>query len=762
MKCKLGFISITLCIALLLGILSGCGNNASSLVPNEAVIGNEVEASETGELDSPANAVVENDAKDEIPDDETPEEEEAIEEIVEAETERYSDTVGSADSVNEEQEEPAGDSGLFAEEEEESDEVTSNDEPSSIFEETEETSFEENSDSNENVVEMPETEEPELATSVEPETYEEPEQLETITNPDIIEEQPDELSEEQKNSIAMLNYLTVLTQEITSSKESRLFLEEAYSSLINNTYPNAVDVETQAEVEDLLDSLEAFRMISVKRDRLQYIYDYNKVHSLRSAIPNPLSILSTVNSKDLAKTILSILFMAVDSVSSYYTYMEQNELQYLKDGWELDDEESAELHRIRSDSFSYMINMVRENSLPGDMTLNENAVKQFVNWKNTTNVTRRIELLENSQNIYSAFGPYWLELARSYCENGLYEKCLGAISRYESINSRIFRKDYEYAKTLPYVILAAKAIYNTTDYETVANNYLPIIMNNTEDRPESFDWASRYYVASVYMDLYSLTKNGDYLDSVYSIAKSNVSALIGEQLEMNRLWLNEVQQVIAERGATEQEKKDVEQYNKLLKEERKTALPPISEPLLLNCELLFSMAKIKNISRDEKNHLDALLHENGEPLFLVAALDNAFRFSTENDYPKVDEMPIKFDGRKVTLPAYAVSANAKIIVTLTYKGHSIVFNDWTIEQVSRPQKENEFSFEALFTSEVINQVRYEDGTTVRIDFYPREEMNKLYFSAQFVAHKESWNIANVNSLYIGDQYVGYNFERVWQ
>ena len=48
------------------------------------------------------------------------------------------------------------------------------------------------------------------------------------------------LTTEQRNAIAMLNYMTVLTQETNATKNSRLFMEQAYSSLVNNTYPNAV------------------------------------------------------------------------------------------------------------------------------------------------------------------------------------------------------------------------------------------------------------------------------------------------------------------------------------------------------------------------------------------------------------------------------------------------------------------------------------------------------------------------------------------
>ena len=42
------------------------------------------------------------------------------------------------------------------------------------------------------------------------------------------------LSSEQQNAIAMLNYMTFLTTETNAAKNSRVFMEQAYSSLVNN------------------------------------------------------------------------------------------------------------------------------------------------------------------------------------------------------------------------------------------------------------------------------------------------------------------------------------------------------------------------------------------------------------------------------------------------------------------------------------------------------------------------------------------------
>ena len=137
------------------------------------------------------------------------------------------------------------------------------------------------------------------------------------------------LDEVQKNSIAMLNYLAVLSREINESKNSRLFLEEAYDSLINNTNPDKVNELTESHMSSLLDIIERYRMISVKRDRLQYIYDQNKAKALKESMPNPVALLSAVSSFDIKKLAASVAYMAVDSYSSYKSYNAEIDLQYM-------------------------------------------------------------------------------------------------------------------------------------------------------------------------------------------------------------------------------------------------------------------------------------------------------------------------------------------------------------------------------------------------------------------------------------------------
>lgn len=43
-----------------------------------------------------------------------------------------------------------------------------------------------------------------------------------------------QMTDKQKNSIAMLNYMTVLTKEINSSSNGKLYLDGIYSEIVNS------------------------------------------------------------------------------------------------------------------------------------------------------------------------------------------------------------------------------------------------------------------------------------------------------------------------------------------------------------------------------------------------------------------------------------------------------------------------------------------------------------------------------------------------
>lgn len=528
-----------------------------------------------------------------------------------------------------------------------------------------------------------------------------------------------DLTSKQKNAVNMLNYIMTITQEINNSKESRLYLESAYSSLINNSDPGLIDTRTQERITNILDTLEQYRMIAEKRERLRYIYEQNRAQALRQAIPDPVGLLSAVSSGNILKSAASVIYMPVDAASSYQNAVTQTDLQYLQDGWQLEDEEAQELHNSRKSTFEYMVDMVRENSLPGECALNENAVNDFVEWKDKTNLTSKIQWLESNESTYEKFGPFWLELAKSYYESEEYDKCLDAIKKYEGISVKIFRKDYDYAEALPMAIVSAKEIRDKNVYIQTAREYSEVILSNADGE----NWALRYFVAQIYLDLHKQTGSKEYLQKAYDIALNNVNVLVESQKELNLAYLSDIQEVSVNKEAEDEdrEKKEVKQYNKLLKAQRKVELPPVDEALYLNCDLLFALAEQLDISVDEQKKIDAILHENGEPVFLTQALDEKFWF--ESAYKKLDvqNIDIDFDGKTLKIPAVCIADRLRITVSVDGSSGNQTFQDWTVKKVYRPKGADCSDFIVIFTSETAKKYKYESGDKIAVQITPVAE-----------------------------------------
>lgn len=532
--------------------------------------------------------------------------------------------------------------------------------------------------------------------------------------PEEVDEEEIELSDTQKNSVAMLNYLAFLSQDINAHKNSRMFMEEAYASLINNTNPETVNEITQSHLSSLLDIIERYRMIAVKRERLRYIYEQNKAKAMHSIIPNPIGLLSAVSSGDAKRLAASVIYMAVDSYTSYKSENAALESEYLQDGWELDDEESANLHDSRKRAFEYMIEIVREENIPGNLALSESAIESFVKMKNNTNNHQRIQFYESEQATYQAFGFYWLELANSYYEDGNYAKCLESIAKYEDIKTNIFRRDYYLAQAMPNAIAAAADVYanDNEKYVEEVGRYLEVLLNNTEKN----EWALRYFAAQMYVDLYNRKKDNDYLEKSYAIALDNVNSLVDEQRRLNAVYLGDVQEIVPEDTATDEERKQIKEYNKELHRIRETELPPIYEPLVINCDLLFALAEKLNVPNDKKVRIEGILRPQGERLFLDAAVDEIYKFGDVT----ARTVSASFDRDTLVIPAELLSDGTKVRVEVTEAGATTDYDDWVISKVDRKSDDLE-DFMVTLTSEQADGQTWSADSTLKV-FIENEEM----------------------------------------
>lgn len=536
---------------------------------------------------------------------------------------------------------------------------------------------------------------------------------------------------EQKNSFSMMYYLAITAENIRTSKDNRLMLEDIYTSLLNDINPGAIDERTQDHLSNLQDIIKTYIHISVKRDRLQYLYNQNKASAIKSAVPNPLAVLSITNAIDWKTLAISVGYTIVDSVNKYKNSQEAIDKEYLMSGWELDDEEVANIQKNRERAFHYMVDMVQEHNLDGLLTLNEEAIENFVSICSIESPAEKIRRLKSEEDTYKLLGNYWLELADCYFDNDKYKECLSCIDKYNELYTGIYRQDFNYARILPKAVAAAHEVYTGKQYVSTVEKYADEIIKNTSKD----DWSSRYFAAEVYLDLYSMTKNQKYLDSAYEIVYDNVTILLGEQRKLNESYLNDLEDITVEEPdykyltdkqkkekekEYKEEKKRVKEFNKKQREERKTELPHLYDPLILNCELLFALADEKNITNLQKKDIEDILQTETNGTFITKPINNVYSFSNK----KFDsDIEVKKD--KIVIPADILTSGSVVSIDIVDGNEKTIIDDCVVKKVDRKGDTVE-SFFADVSSKKLKKYKWTSNSQLTITITYSDDYDKTY------------------------------------
>ena len=531
------------------------------------------------------------------------------------------------------------------------------------------------------------------------------------------------LTEQQMNSFSMLYYLAITAEDIRTEKDNRLALEDIYTSLLNDINPGAIDNTTQNHLQNLRDVIGSYIDISVKRDRLQYIYNQDKAAAIRSAVPNPLAVLTMANSLDWKRLALSAVYTIVDSYTNYKNSSDAADKAFLMSGWELDDEETETIRKNRDRAFDYMVDIVQEYGLDGKLTLNEEAIENFAEICDIESTREKIRRLKAEHKTYKLLGNYWLELASCYFEEDEYENCLDCVDEYNKLATGIYRNDFNYVQILPKAIVAAQNTCTGDEYITKTGAFADDLIDNTATE----EWSVRYFAAQVYLDLYARTKDNAYLDKAYDIIYDNVTILLKGQRTINSTYLADVKKVAAEepdyRFMTEDEKKAAEkeykaeknrikEYNKTLEEVRKTELPTLYEPLVVNCELLFALANEKGIDSSEKDEIEEILQTEKNGIFLSDIANNKFSFSDLSE-----EYSIQLSKDEIIIPVSAMMDGATVSATITDGSTTTVVDDVKINKVRRDGKTID-EFFAICTSKKMKSYKWtaDSKTTITIEY----------------------------------------------
>ena len=564
------------------------------------------------------------------------------------------------------------------------------------------------------------------------------------------------VEERFKTEITMLNYLTVVTQEIKANK-NRLLLDSTYNTLYDGMHLDAVDNKTQKYIKELANTVFELKMLDIKRSRIEYLWEQERAGAIKSAIPNPIGLLSAVRSADLFSLVTSGAYMFIDSVVGYNYAIQNANVEYLKNGWDIEDAELTDINVLNGNLWDYKNDMRRDNSIPSDLILNEDKIKEFVKWEHYDNVDSKISFFEGNIETYKGYPTLWLILAQCYYDkacskvdengNGILKpyliKCIEAAKKYEENSARIFIKDSHLAKIIPLVIASAEKTQFDSEYVKTAKHYVELLEKNMKNS----DWDLQYFAAQTYVDIYGRTKDTEYLNKAYNKAKNNVVYLAHEQRKMNNEYEADYVEQKPKDGATKKEIEETKEFNKKRKEERNYEMAPIMESLKLNLDLLFGISKELNIDENEKETIDNILHTDYEPLFIFLPLDDYYWFNLPEERKDIDYGKyIETSGNdSFNIPIWCFSQNSDIKATYSNKYNTKTYDLWAYH-VDRKKKKvfvtlgildekllekNNYNIDSKTKLKGID-FKLNKETKMHVDFNPVGDENSKVYAADFV------------------------------
>ena len=166
---------------------------------------------------------------------------------------------------------------------------------------------------------------------------------------------------------------------------------------------------------------------------------------------------------------------------------------------------------------------------------------------------------------------------------------------------------------------------------------------------------------------------------------------------------------------------EIRDYNTMLKERRKAELPPIYEPLLLNCDLLFALSNQLGLPIADQVKVDNILHPNGKPLFLNSFLDNQYRFSGKTSINLSSDEMISFNGKEITVPVWMLSDSSAITLTILSNAKTGTIADWTVSRVDRKTEGDVTSYLAVLKSPTADAYTYIPDMTLTIEITPHTD-----------------------------------------
>ena len=523
-------------------------------------------------------------------------------------------------------------------------------------------------------------------------------------------------SDPDAQTAALLTGLVFALSDAEASANGRLILDEVFDQLKNNTGTSAMDAAVSEKLDGWLDSMEPLRLTDSERKKLHHLFQYNQAVLLKAVVDEPLALLSHAHSYDLKDVAQAVIAPVFESPETYMAFQNPADPYFLQLNQTFREEEMQVLDGIKAEALSCLNDFVKKKDLSEEYLFTAEAVQKLSEWKHSGDLLGKIHFLEENTETYSGYAGLWLLAAQSYFENGDYSKCLSAVQTYEEAQKPACKTDRNYARLLPAAVISLLETVRLVDtrVERIAACVENLIKNTDTD-----DWALRYFASMAYMEI---SRSGDnsymkdrWRKNACTVSGSVVKHLTAFQQDLNHSYMAEPIQEKAPQGASSEEKKKIRELNTLLKEDRKTSLPPVSLPLLLSADLLKAFMEREASDENGRKEAEAALYPDNDPVFLNRVIEQEYRNEPAEE---ISGNEIILDKKKLSVPADLLSYDCTISVIADNGTDHWTFSDWTVENIKRKDPDDIHSFTSELTSAKYSSFKLTENMEISVEVIP--------------------------------------------
>ena len=295
----------------------------------------------------------------------------------------------------------------------------------------------------------------------------------------------------------VLNYCDMALVKILSYKD-RVILDEEYNTIINNINLSAIhDEEVINLLQELMDTLMAFRLTENDKALLQKEYDRLASNAFYD---------SFIHGGD---NLVGLMVAVGGTYHSYRRNISTYKRKLNEQLWQLEKSVQTQLNDFRKKLIKNSWILIKRHNISDNWRLTEQQIEYYLTVTQDQNVDRKFRRLREIQDWFTAFPEFWYTFAQTAQEAGQTEFALSLYNKIMHSQTHLFRYDYNFSQAMMYQITLLRKIKQTptitsVNFNTIDEKILKLLDIVTEETP--FDWSKNLFSALLYLELNDIEK----------------------------------------------------------------------------------------------------------------------------------------------------------------------------------------------------------------------------------------------------------------